>query len=318
MNKLKIAFYTAGGCGGCDMSVIDMSENFIDFTEKFEIVFWTPTITDFKYKDIEKIPSCYIDFGFFSGNLNNKEHEEIAKIMRDKCKKLIALGICASEGGIRGLVNLHAPEKLIKTAYIETISTDNPDKITPETNCNVEKKYNLSLPRLKKAKTLSQTVNVDYFIGGCPPSHEHMKRVIDMIYKDELPYSGSWITDGKSVCEVCDRNSMLKGKPKTLVKEIKRPHEGSPEPDRCLLEQGYLCLGFLTQGDCGGRCPSVNIPCAGCGGAVSGISDFGLRAISTIAGILEKEELIQKIPAPVFLFYRYTLVSFLSKMVGIK
>uniref|UniRef100_A0A7C4AIZ9 F420-nonreducing hydrogenase n=1 Tax=Thermodesulfovibrio aggregans TaxID=86166 RepID=A0A7C4AIZ9_9BACT len=308
MKRLKIAFYTAGGCGGCDMSVIDMSESFLNFTEKFEIVFWTPMITDLKYRDIEKIPSDYIDFGFFSGNLNTKEHEKIAKLMRDKCRKLITLGICASEGGIRGLANLHTPEQLIKTAYIETISNDSSDKITPKTG----------LPSIKKVKTLNQVVNVDYFIGGCPPHHEHMKRVFHLILKDELPPSGSWITDGKSVCELCDKNSMLKGKPREALKEIKRLYEGTPESDRCLLEQGYLCLGPLTLGDCGCRCPSVNIPCAGCGGAVSGVSDFGLRAISMIAGIVEREELIQKIPAPVFLFYRYTLASFLNKLSGRK
>lgn len=315
MHRLKIAFYTAGGCGGCDMSVIDMSEKFLDFTEKFEIVFWTPLITDFKYKDIDKIPSGYIDFGFFSGNLNNKEHEEIAKIMRDRCKKLIAFGICASEGGIRGLANLYTPEELIKKAYIYAISNDNPEKITPREIYKVDGRYELSLPSIKKVKTLSQLVSVDYFIGGCPPHHEHIKKIIDRIYKMELPPSGSWITNGKSVCEVCERNSMLKGKPKTLVKEIKRLHEGIPETEKCLLEQGYLCFGPLTQGDCGCKCPSVNIPCAGCGGALSGISDFGLRAIGMLGSILEKEELIEKIPSAVSLFYRYTLKSLLSKMV---
>jgi len=312
MNNLKVAFYNAGGCGGCDMSILDLSDFFINFSEKFDIVFWTPLITDFKYKDLDSIPAGYIDFGFFSGNLNNPEHENIAKMMRNKCKNVIAFGICASEGGIRALANLYSPEKLINTAYIKTISNDDTEKIIPLENFNYEMKYDLSLPSLKEVKTLSHVINVDYYIGGCPPHHEHIKRIIDMILNDKLPSKGSWLTNGNSVCELCERNSYFKGEAKSPVKTIKRIHEGNPDPDRCLLEQGYLCLGPLTQGDCGCRCPNVNIPCAGCGGPLKEVKDFGSRAISTIASLFENEELVEMIPSPVFLFYRYTLAEFTS------
>jgi F420-non-reducing hydrogenase small subunit len=94
-----------------------------------------------------------------------------------------------------------------------------------------------------------------------------------------------------------------------LIQSVKRTIDGVPEEGKCLLQQGYLCLGAVTQGDCGSLCPQVNVPCRGCGGPLPGVKDFGLRAISSIAALLEKEELVDQIPSPVKLFYRYSLPS---------
>jgi F420-non-reducing hydrogenase small subunit len=65
------------------------------------------------------------------------------------------------------------------------------------------------------------------------------------------------------------------------VKAVKRAVE-SPEFDpakpisemRCLLEQGYLCMGPVTRGGCAGtageapKCISARVPCRGCYGPV--------------------------------------------------
>ena len=314
MSKPKLAYYLAGGCGGCDMAVVDISEALVDVAMALDIVFWAPTVADVKYKDLEAMPSGSIDVGLFSGNVRNSEHEHIAKVMRDKCKILIAFGICASLGGIKSLVNLHTTEQLLETAYINTYSTDNPDKVLPQPQYVVDNKYELTLPKLMDAITLDQVVKVDYYIGGCPPHHEHVAKAVTALLSGQLPPAGSWITMGKAVCEVCDKNPVLTGKPKEFAKSVKRIYEGTPDPEKCLLEQGYLCLGPVTQGDCGSKCPSVDIPCRGCGGPIPGVKDYGLRAVSAIASMLDNEELVDQIPDPVHLFYRYTLAgSFLGK-----
>ncbi len=314
MSKPKLAYYLAGGCGGCDMAVVDISEALVDVAMALDIVFWAPTVADVKYKDLEAMHSGSIDVGLFSGNVRNSEHEHIAKVMRDKCKILIALGICATSGGIKSLVNLHTTEQLLETAYINTYSTDNPDKVLPQTQYVADNKYELTLPKLMDARTLDQVVKVDYYIGGCPPHHEHVAKAVTALLSGQLPPPGSWITMGKAVCEVCDKNPVLTGKSKEFAKSVKRIYEGTPDPEKCLLEQGYLCLGPVTQGDCGSKCPSVDIPCRGCGGPIPGVKDYGLRAVSAIASMLDNEELVDQIPDPVHLFYRYTLAgSFLGK-----
>ncbi len=309
MSKPKLAYYLAGGCGGCDIAVVDISEMLIDVALAVDIVFWAPTVADVKYKDLEAMPDGSIDVGLFTGNVRNSEHEHIAKVLRNKCKVLIAFGICAACGGIKGLVNLHTTEELLDKAYINTFSTDNPNKELPQTSCVVNGKYELTLPTLMYARPLDEVVKVDYYIGGCPPHYEHVKAAFTALLSGQLPPPGSWITMGKAVCEVCDRNPVLKGKPKKLATTIKRTIDGAPSEDGCLLEEGYLCLGPVTQGDCGSKCPAANIPCRGCGGPIPGVKDYSSRAISAIASMLDNEELVDQIPDPVHLFYRYTLPS---------
>ncbi|MCS7278993.1 MAG: F420-nonreducing hydrogenase [Thermodesulfobacteriaceae bacterium] len=307
MGKPKIAYYLAGGCGGCDISLVDLSEFLIDVVTAVDIVFFAPTLLDVKYKDFEALPDGSIEVGFWSGNVRNKEHEHMAKTMRRKCKTLIAYGICASLGGIKGLVNLYTNQELLEKAYRDTFSTDNPTGELPSPKVTVDGKYELELPELTEVRTLGQVVEVDYLIGGCPPHYEQVKKALIALLEGKLPPPGSWITMGHAVCEICKRNPVLKGKSKEITTEVKRIIEGELEEERCLLEAGYLCLGPVTQGDCGASCLKVNIPCRGCGGPIPEVSDFGLRAINMIASVLENEELVDKIEDPLHLFYRYSL-----------
>jgi len=306
MQKPKVAYYLAGGCAGCDTSLIDTAGKLMDFLEKVELVFFAPTVADVKYEDLEELPDGSIDFGFFSGNVRNSEHEHLAKVMRRKCKILIAFGICASLGGIKGLVNLHTQKELLEKAYINTLSTENPEGELPQTKCTVHGKYELELPVLKPAKALDQVVEVDYYVGGCPPHYEHIKKILESLLSGDLPPKGSWLTMGHAVCDVCPRNPIRHGGKKKRPEEVKRFLEKPPE-DVCLLEAGYLCLGPVTLGDCNAACIKVNVPCRGCGGPIPGVKDFGVKAMSTVATALQSVELLKKIPAPLHLFYRYSL-----------
>ena len=89
--------------------------------------------------------------------------------------------------------------------------------------------------------------------------------------------------------------------------------DGVPDNGTCLLQQGYICFGPITQGDCGAACLKVNIPCRGCGGPMPGINDYGAQALSSIGSILKDEkvteELMHKYPDLAKFFYRYALPS---------
>ncbi|ADY73031.1 NADH ubiquinone oxidoreductase 20 kDa subunit [Desulfurobacterium thermolithotrophum DSM 11699] len=315
MLKLKMAYYLGGGCAGCETSLLDTATKLMDFLDHVELMFFAPTLIDKKYKDLESIPDGSIDIGFFTGNVRNSEHEHIAKFMRRKCKTLIAFGICASLGGIKGLVNIYRQEEIVKKAYIETITTDNTEGIVPQPEYVADGKYPLDLPVLKPARALDQVVKVDYYVGGCPPHYNHIKWILESILKNDLPAKGSWLTMGTAVCDACPRNPIRYGGIKKKPTQVKRTLEKPPK-DVCLLEAGYLCLGPITQGDCGAACLKANMPCRGCGGPIPGVSDFAIKAVSTIATTLDNKNLLKEIPAPVQLFYRYSLPK--SKLIKSK
>ena len=178
--------------------------------------------------------------------------------------------------------------------------------------------HELSLPDLlHEGKALDQVVDVDYYLPGCPPVVELIERLIPIIgdYLDtgNLPPKGTVIASEQSLCDECPLEK--EGK---MIDGIVRPHMITPDPTRCLLEQGILCMGPATRGGCGARCIKARMPCRGCMGPTAGVRDQGAKMIGAIASILgvgnEKElsddqieNLMDQIKDPMGTFYRFTL-----------
>lgn len=86
---------------------------------------------------------------------------------------------------------------------------------------------------------LQQFVQVDAVITGCPPEKEELLGLMTGLVRGVLPVNIDY-----PVCTECRMRENL-----------------------CLLtEKGGLCLGPLTLGGCGARCPSMSVPCEGCRG----------------------------------------------------
>ena len=242
--KLKFAFYWAASCGGCEIAVLDIDEKILDVVQIADIVFW-PVAMDIKYKDVENMPDKYIDVCFFNGAVRTEEQEYMAKLLRQKSKILIAYGACSYIGGIPGLANLSNKQEIFEKAYIQTFSTVNPNKVLPRTRVKVPE-GELELPDFyDTVKTLDQTVEVDYYVPGCPPAVERTLYALEVIAKGELPPKGSVLAPLKSVCDECPRKKSEK-----KISRIYRPYEITPDPEKCLLEQGIICMGPATRGGC--------------------------------------------------------------------
>ncbi len=315
--KLKFAFYWAASCGGCEIAVLDINEKILDVIQLADVVFW-PVAMDIKYKDVENMPDKYIDVCFFNGAIRTEEQEYMAKLLRKKSKILIAYGACSQLGGIPGLANLSNKKEIFERVYLQTPSTKNPQNILPKTHIKVPE-GELELPEFyDTVKTLDQTVEVDYYVPGCPPAVERTTFALEAIAKGELPPKGSVLAPLKSVCDECPRK-----KEEKKITRIYRPHEIIPDPEKCFLEQGIICMGPATRGGCGARCIKANMPCTGCGGPCPGSLEQGAAMISALASILgveeekekyvEAEKLIEQIKDPVGTFYMYSLPASIIK-----
>ncbi|WP_029898899.1 F420-nonreducing hydrogenase [Desulfohalovibrio reitneri] len=313
-DKVKVGILLAGGCAGCEMALVDLSERLVDALDALEIVFWAPTAADVKYKDLEAMPDDFIDVGFVDGMVRNSENKHTVEVLRKKSKVLIGYGACAGLGGIAAMGDLHTQEELFNTAYKDSWSTDNPDGVMPTPEYTLEGKYDLTIPSFTdRVYTVDELVDVDYFVGGCPPHHEHVMKAIELLLSGQLPAKGSWLTGGKAVCDVCKRNPAETGETRRPVGKVYRMIDGQPDPDKCLLQQGYICFGPITQGDCGSACLSANVPCRGCGGPLPGVKDYGARCLQTIASALaddaSTEELMAKYPQLAKFVYRYSYTT---------
>lgn len=315
MSKAKAAIFWAGSCGGCDIATLDIHEFLIPLIDKIEFVFW-PCAMDFKYEDVEKLANKSIDVTFFNGAIRNSENEHIAKLLREKTKIMVAFGSCAAFGGIPALSNLTTKKETFDRAYITTPSTDNKDKIMPQPHNKING-FELEIPEIyNDVLKLSDVIEVDYFMPGCPPVPKQVINVLTAILEGKLPIQGSVIGAGvKNVCEECQRTRKEK-----KIKKFLRPQEVENfDMTTCLLDQGVICLGPATREGCGAQCPTANIGCRGCYGAPEGVKDQGLKMLSALASVIDAKEeeeinaILETIPDPAGTFYRFTMSDSLLK-----
>ena len=308
MPKLKVALYWAASCGGCEIATLAIGDKILRLAEAAEIVFW-PVAIDTKYADVEKMADNSIDVCLFNGAIRNSENEHMARLLRKKSKILIAYGSCSYEGCIPGLANFFNARSILENTYCETASTDNPAKTMPQPTVIVPE-GELDLPVFyDTVKTLGQTVDVDYFVPGCPPEESATWLALEALLSGNLPPRGTLIAPPSTA--VCNECPHIKHEKK--IKAFHRTYEIVPNPDICLLEQGILCCGVGTRGGCGALCPKANMPCTGCYGPVEGVRDQGSHLLSAWASIIDSNDpdeiknILDGIVDPAGTAYRYSL-----------
>ncbi len=308
--KGKLANYWAASCGGCEIALLGINEKILDVANAFDIVLW-PVAIDAKVRSIELMEDKTIDLCLFNGAIQTSEQEYMARLLRAKSKVMIAFGSCAQEGCIPGLANVTNREGIFKTSYFDTPTTVNPEGIVPQTETEVEEGV-LYLPLFyDTVKTLGQTVEVDYYLPGCPPESERIWDAIVAILEGKLPAPGSVIGAETTVCDDCPLTRDEK-----KITEFKRTWEIIPDPEICLLEQGLVCCGIATRAGCGALCPTVGSPCIGCYGPTDGVEDFGARMITALASVIDSDDpeeidriITEGIPDPIGTFYRFSLAK---------
>lgn len=306
-DKLKLALYWAASCGGCEIAVVELRDKLLIVDQVADILFW-PVAVDAKYKDVEAMPDRHIDLCLFNGAIRTSENEHLAHLLRRKSKVLVAFGSCAYEGCIPGLANLYDRQSIFERAYLETPSTDNPNRVFPQTTSVPEGE--IHLPKFyNTVKTLAQVEDVDYFLPGCPPQDPQIWAVLEAVLANQLPPKGSVVgANDKTVCDECQHKREEK-----RIKRFYRYHEIIPDGARCLFDQGIICAGPATRGGCGALCTRVNIPCRGCYGPPPHVIDQGAALLSAVASVVDADteeeaaRIVGEIPDPIGTFYRFSL-----------
>jgi len=316
MAKPKVAFYWCASCGGCEETIVDLAEDLLKVVEAVDIVLW-PVAMDFKLKDVEAWEPGEVAVAFINGAIRLSEQEKWVKLLRQKCSMVVAFGACAHMGGIPGLANCTSRDEILANKYHRSPTIDNPDGIVPQEQTEVEG-YELELPRFwRDVKPLDQVIDVDYYLPGCPPPPDLVATALNAILEGKLPPKGSVIAPEKALCETCPRNDT---KPDDMViPEFKRLSIHIPDPEKCFLADGFLCMGPATRGGCGEKCINGNMPCRGCFGPTPDSMDAGLKMLSAVAsrGEAETAESAEAFAAtlddPLGSFYRFSLPASMLK-----
>ncbi len=276
---VKVASEWLNSCSGCEISILDMGERLLDVLQVAEFVH-LPALMDHKYfgqlGDGRHVDIPPADVGIISGGLRNTEHVEVAREMRKKCNLIIALGTCATHGGIPTLANSFTNQEIMQR-YYGTETTDQPEAHPGE-----------GLPPLLACcMALDEKIKVDIYMPGCPPHPDHIFNALAALVQGGTPQ-----LPDKSVCDTCPTRREGKGAVGRMRRNLQAPaYAGAAEPldeMRCLLEQGFMCMGPVTRAGCGGdgitpRCISARVPCRGCYGPVRHDGNQRLDMLNALA-----------------------------------
>lgn len=165
--KPKVAFFDFTSCEGCQLNKLDLENHILDLLEHVDIVEFREAMDD---------KADEYDVAFIEGSISSPSCVQRIHDIRRRTKVLVALGACASNGGINAMKNLQPIETVRETVYGE-------DKYLFPT-----------LP----AMPVSAIVKVDYEIHGCPMSIPEFLQVFKSLVMGKDP-----IKADSPVCVEC-------------------------------------------------------------------------------------------------------------------
>ena len=95
--KPRLAVYKFSSCDGCQLSLLNLEEQLLSLVSAVEIAYFLEARR-------RVLPPPY-DVGLVEGSISTPEEEHRIRQARRDCKFLVAIGACATSGGIQALRN---------------------------------------------------------------------------------------------------------------------------------------------------------------------------------------------------------------------
>ncbi len=187
-HKPRVAFFDFACCEGCQLTVLEMEEKLFKLLAHVEVVAW---------REVMSGKSEQYDIAFCEGSITRQEDIAQIKSIRDNAGILVSLGTCASISCHNALKNRWNMDEVVELVYGAAGSHIN------------------TIP----ARPITDVVDVDYQVRGCPLSQAEFEVVFKLILTGQ-----TYTPPNEPVCVECKRNDTL-----------------------CVYEKGMICLGPLTR-----------------------------------------------------------------------
>ncbi len=169
-DKPRVAFFDFACCEGCQLTVLSIGEPLLQLLEHVEVVTWREAISE---------KSDQFDIAVVEGSITRDSDVARLKSIREKAKVLVALGACATLGGVQGLGNTFDRGELLNLVYGQAGSQFEAGEVRP----------------------LSAEVPVDLSIHGCPINASEFVAVMEHVLLGR-PYR----QPSEAVCYECKLN----------------------------------------------------------------------------------------------------------------
>ncbi len=171
MAKPRIATVSLAGCFGCHMSLLDLDERILGLARLVD--FDRSPINDKKGFDGR------VAIGLVEGGCCNEENVQVLNDFRQHCDVLIAMGDCATMGGIPAMRNNIPLQECLDEAFRKGPTVHNPSGRIPD---------DAEIPRLlDRVYMCHEVVKIDYYLPGCPPPAEAFWQVLTALLAGKEP-----------------------------------------------------------------------------------------------------------------------------------
>jgi coenzyme F420-reducing hydrogenase gamma subunit len=175
--KPKVAFFDFSSCEGCQLQIADLEEEILDLISIVDVV---------SFREVMKEHSDDYDIAIIEGSIMRPMDELRLRKIRNQAKIVIALGACATIGGINKIRNQWSPKEVLKEVY-------------GNADINHNKYFEVF-----ETKAIDEVVKVDYYIHGCPINRDEFKHVITSLALGKKPDIPTY-----PVCVECKKNENI-------------------------------------------------------------------------------------------------------------
>jgi coenzyme F420-reducing hydrogenase gamma subunit len=172
--KPTVAVFKFASCDGCQLSLLDAEEELLAFAGAVEIA-------NFPEASRRVVKGPY-DIGLVEGSVTTPHDVERIRDVRKQCRVLVAIGACATAGGIQALRNWKDVKDFIRIVYAS------PDYISS----------------LDRSMPIGSYVHVDFELRGCPINKTQLLEVVNAFLHKRKPNIPNY-----SVCIECKLRSTV-------------------------------------------------------------------------------------------------------------
>ena len=159
MAKPKIAIFDFACCEGCQLQIVNLEEEILDLLGGADVVEWREAMSE---------KSDEYDIAIIEGSITRLEDEERLKLIRSRAKVLIALGACATIGGVNKLKN-------------------NFDDLEEVKKCVYGKAAGMPHLHTGLTKSVGEVVDVDFCVHGCPIDRKEFTYIVRSLLMGKTP-----------------------------------------------------------------------------------------------------------------------------------
>ncbi len=165
-----LAVWKFASCDGCQLSILDCEDELLALAEAVEIA-------QFLEASSAVVEGPY-DVSIVEGSITTAGDIERMRQIRAQSRRVIAIGACATAGGIQALRNFADVEGFVSLVYASPEYISTLDRSTPARD----------------------HIAVDFELQGCPPNKRQLLEVIGAFVQERRPAIPS-----HSVCVECKR-----------------------------------------------------------------------------------------------------------------